>query len=125
MGDLVKMVCKSCGQEWSCRTGCGIFHAKLDAVVTLFTDDIQEKIRKQTAGKKFPLFSFGYQPAYCERCHDIVSVPVIKLIEEKVEYIGNCPKCLEQIEKEQLKEKLVCPVCQCHEFDVQREGYWD
>ena len=125
MGEIVKMVCGKCGHGWQCRTGCGVTHARLDSVIPFFNEETQNNILRQTEKQKIPLFSFEYKPAYCYRCSDIVSVPVLQLIKEDASYIGECPKCSTTIEAEYLKEKLVCPICEGRDFDVIREGLWD
>lgn len=125
MGEIIKMVCHGCGHSWQCKTGCGLNHARLNSVIGFFKDEIQKDILRQTQGQPFPLFSFGYQPAHCEVCHEIVSVPVCRLGKEQTKYIGQCPGCLNEIKEGQLEENLVCPICQSCEFDTCREGSWD
>lgn len=125
MGEIVKMVCRECGHAWKGRTGCGVNHARLDSVISLFNEDVQKNILRQTEGSTRSFFTFGYRPAYCQRCCDIVSVPVIQLLKENTNYIGECPTCSAEIESEYLKDKLVCPTCGGQQFDVIREGFWD
>ena len=125
MGEIVKVTCRACGQSWQCQRGCGVGHARLKNVITYFNDRTQAEIQEWAQGEDYPLFDFDFQPAGCEKCRDIVSVPVLRLGKLEKDYIGECPKCGGVIKREKMPPTLTCPICGKQEFEIQREGLWD
>lgn len=125
MGEIVKMTCRKCGESYRCKTGAGMEHGRLDSAISSFNKETMDNIMDRVKGQKFPLFSFGYQPLYCETCNKIVSVPVLQLMQEKAYFTGECPECQKQMDVEQLQKKLICPSCRSSEFDMCRDSFWD
>ena len=108
MGAIVKISCTSCDSQWTRQTGCGIL--QLDAY---------------EADTELPMFDFGYRLAVCEGCGEVVSVPVIKLLDKGKEYTGVCEKCGGQAELIDNIGETKCPVC--HKLSLSEEdyGFWD
>ena len=100
-------------------------HARLDEVKKLFDEQIQGKIVALMQEKPFPMFLFSYEPAGCEVCHCVDSVPVLELPAENVKYIGKCSKCQSEFEKTQIEKGLICPICHKDKFETKRVGHWD
>lgn len=125
MGAIVMVSCKSCGAQWSCRTGCGMWHGDLDKVAPLFPKDTENAIRKWAAGSECPVFDFGFHLALCEGCGGVVSVPVLSFPECNARYVGACPNCEGEARLIEDLQRACCPVCGKKELNALETGRWD
>lgn len=128
MGRMLKITCKSCGAGWECRTGCGMQHGSLEKVADLYPEDMRKKIMEHAAGMEFPVYDFGYRPAYCRQCRAIVSVPVLAFGGGSAEYAGKCARCgheAEPLADMEDIEKMLCPVCYEAALEKEEAGLWD
>ncbi len=125
MGAIVKISCMSCDSQWTRQTGCGILHGTLSAVKGFFPERTRQKLDAYEADTELPMFDFGYRLAVCEGCGEVVSVPVIKLLDKGKEYTGVCEKCGGQAELIDNIGETKCPVC--HKLSLSEEdyGFWD
>lgn len=127
MGAIVKVSCKSCGAEWSCRTGCGMWQGALERVAPLFPRDTENAIMLQTEGLECPVFDFGFQLAACDGCSGVVSVPVLSFADSDSgdRYIGVCPDCGGEARPIEDLHQVCCPACGKRELSVLETGRWD
>lgn len=124
MGEIRKITCKACGKGWEIHTGSGLLHGTLENVVSAFPKMMRKGISGSVADMEFPIYDFAYQPAHCEYCCRIVSVPVFTPM-EKVSFIGGCPVCGHEAELIQNIKKTVCPVCGQEMLREDTVGMWD
>lgn len=142
MGRLYKISCKNCKREWECRTGCGLMHGRLAFVEEAFPEEIRRAIHADRSEQSLDLFDFGYQITVCRRCGNVVSVPVLKMIEQEKLFVGLCPECGDTIHQDELwtgqpgespdvqpgEQEVgphVCPACQEETLSFQMTGVWD
>lgn len=142
MGRMYAISCKNCGERWECKTGCGLMHGRFSHAVEAFPEEIRGTIQADMSGCPLVLFDFGYQVTGCRHCGNVVSVPVLKLIEKERVIVGPCPECGELIGAEELwtgqsdemstdqpDERRIegcdCPACQEKALSVQLIGLWD
>lgn len=124
MGEIRKITCRSCGRDWQVQTGCGLRHGMLENIVPVFPEIMRRGIRNSVADMEFPIYDFSYQPAHCEYCCKIVSVPVFTPM-EKPSFIGVCPICGHDAELIRNIEKAICPVCGGKALLEEETGLWD
>ena len=125
MGKIVTIGCTSCGVSQTLKTGCGVLHSSLAEVVRLFPQATQKEVLEQTSGEMFPVFDFSFQIAFCGHCGDFVSIPVLKLPEHSLEYIGVCEKCKNQADLIGHNENKTCPICRNGVLNIAEAGFWD
>lgn len=125
MGAIVRISCESCGTEWSCRTGCGIHHGVLKNVAPLFPDDIRNTLMEYAERSECPMFDFGFQPAVCENCVGIISIPVLRIHDGNISYTGVCPDCGKKAHLIKDILKAQCPVCGRNALKTSKTGFWD
>lgn len=125
MGSIEKTVCKVCGRTWQYKTGCGINHWNLDVVLPLFSQETQLELKTWAHDKEEPLFSFEYVRALCETCRDIVSVPALTLLPERIQYVENCKHCGAQVSLFEHVNMVNCPKCGSGLLEMKKEGLWD
>lgn len=125
MGDIVKITCASCKEEWQCMTGCGLAHARLQDVISSFPETTAREIAEAVKGELFPAFEFTYDILTCSRCESMVSVPVLRLITDDREYTGLCPVCGEKTERTTDIDVMLCPVCGKAALQEDIIGHWD
>lgn len=125
MGEIKKIVCKSCGAEWECMTGCGMLHGRLEWIADLYEEDIRKEIKALLQEERFVPFTFSYQLSYCKSCRSIRSIPVLRLEESGREYTGSCGECGQKTELLETIEKTLCPVCHASVLEVEETGHWD
>ena len=125
MGELIKVTCPRCGQEWKCRRGHGKNHARLEVVCESFSENTQIQIKQLLVKNPFPLFQFDYRPIVCQDCKVVDSVPVLKMPKEQASFVGDCARCGKEVALELLEKPLECPICQAEVMEVQRIGFWD
>lgn len=142
MGRLYKISCEKCKREWECRTGCGLMHGRLALAEEEFPEEIKRAIRAEVSKQSLDLFDFGYRIAVCGRCGNVVSVPVLKLLEREKVFVGLCPECESVVPQEELWtgqpeesqdgqperqeiESHDCPACQEKALSIQPIGLWD
>ena len=70
MGVMIRVSCRSCKEDWQCRTGCGMMHGNLENAAASYPAEIRKEIYANVQGE-YPLFDFSYQPARCMYCHGI------------------------------------------------------
>lgn len=124
MGEIKKIICRSCGRDWELQTGCGLLHGVLENVVSAFPEKMKKEILDSVADMEFPLYDFSYQPAYCKYCCRFVSAPVLTPMEKKP-FIGGCPVCGHEIELIQNVAEAACPVCGQKTLREETAGLWD
>lgn len=124
MGKIIKVACKSCKNEWECKTGCGLSHALLQDVLQEFPEEIRVKITEEIV-EESPIFEFEYHISSCSHCGKIVSVPVIRFEEGDAEYIGSCPVCGNDVSLIPNIRKAICPVCSQKKLLAEETGRWD
>lgn len=125
MGAIVKVSCKSCRAQWSCRTGCGMWHGALERVAPLFPKDTENTIMKLAGDSECPMFDFGFHLAVCEGCGGVVSIPVLSFPESGVRYDGVCPDCGGVVRLIEDMQQACCPVCGKRELNALETGRWD
>lgn len=125
MGELKRIVCRSCGSEWECRTGCGLVHGKLEWIADLYGEDIRKEIKSCLKEGQLVPFTFAYQLSCCKKCGRIESVPVLRLEEDGREYVGVCRQCGQKPELVEEIEKTPCPVCHSPALETEEIGHWD
>lgn len=125
MGDIVKITCASCKEEWQGMTGCGLAHARLQDVISLFPEMVAQEIAEAVKGELFPAFEFAYDILACSRCGSIASVPVLRLTAKGKEYTGLCPVCGEKAERTTDIGVMQCPVCGKTALQEESIGHWD
>lgn len=124
MGQIIKITCTACRSGWELRTGCGILHGDLMRVAALYPPEQCREIRSYANKEEYPLFSFGYQPAFCAHCNSMGSVPVLKLQDNKT-YVGTCGHCRKEVMLIEDLTKVRCPVCRHAKLQKERVGAWD
>ncbi len=124
MGEIRKITCESCGRDWQLQTGCGLQHGMLKNIVPLFSENLQKGIYHSMSEMEFPIYDFVYQPAYCEYCCQLVSIPVFTPM-GKPALVGGCPVCGRQTEPMQDAEQTACPVCGEKALRDEEIGIWD
>ena len=125
MGELIKISCSKCGQVWNSKRGHGKNHAKLEVVIRLFEESVQEQIKQLAEEDAFVVFDFAYIPVVCKECGMVDSVPVLELLNKKRVFVGMCSRCGKEIPKDRVKASMRCPVCQSEEMTIERSGFWD
>ena len=127
MGEIVKVSCSVCRKEWQFMIGCGLQHGRKENIVTAF----QEQERAEVAGwldkSSIPLYDFKYQITSCSFCNNLVSVPVLRGMDDDEIFVGVCPSCGEQTEMP-LQENIPdisCPVCGAKALTTEETGHWD
>ena len=106
------------------ETGCGLRHGMLENVVPVFPEIMRKGIRNSMADMEFPIYDFAYQPAHCEYCSRIVSVPVFTPM-GKASFFGGCPVCGHEVELIRSVEETKCPVCGENALQEEEIGLWD
>lgn len=124
MGSIVKIICSSCHEEWDCKVGCGLLHGKLENAAEAYPEEIRKNILTYAAQTQFPQFDFSYQTALCEECLDIVSVPVMRLSQINMKYIGSCEACGKTVKLIEDVRQLNCPKCKGI-LKTENAGQWD
>lgn len=124
MGEIRKITCQSCGRDWEINTGSGLQYGQLENAVSVFPDNQQRRILRSMKDMEFPIYDFAYQPACCEYCCQIVSVPVFTPM-EKEPVVGRCPVCGRRVKPMKSVGKNVCPVCGNKALLEEETGIWD
>ena len=125
MGQIVKITCASCKSEWKCKTGCGILHGDLERVAQLYLPEQCRKITDYAKQTEYPLFSFEYGLSWCPYCNHIGSVPVLRLEDENISYLGACEHCMKEVSLIDSLENVECPVCHRRKLTQEIDGMWD
>ncbi len=125
MGELIKISCPKCGQEWNSKRGHGKNHARLEVVCEAFEESIQAQIKQLAGDSPFPLFRFEYKPVVCKECGMVDSVPVLELPKEQVVFVGKCAQCGEEMPADGWNKPLECPHCETQGLEIERIGFWD
>lgn len=129
MGEIMKIHCRTCRKEWECMTGCGLRHGRIENVITAFGAKEQEQIIAWCQDSPVPLYDFRYQIAVCDFCRKLVSVPVLKSIEDDQIFVGVCPVCHAQLQTSPLETEdvshIACPSCNSMTLDATGIGHWD
>lgn len=125
MGEIVKISCGSCKEEWQCTTGYGLRHARLQDVVSAFPAAVERDIVKTAGDEPFPVFEFGYRISVCRNCRSIVSVPVLKLTEADAGFSGVCPVCRRKTRLVLNPKRTSCPSCGKRTLRAEETGHWD
>lgn len=125
MGATVKISCTCCNAQWQCQTGCGIMHGDLKQVTSLFSEDMQKKIKDCIGEVMFPWFDFHYQLSYCKQCNSIESIPYLDLGDSHTKFTGKCTKCGQETELIENIENFPCPVCHKKSLIIEETGIWD
>ena len=125
MGELIKISCPKCGQEWNSKRGHGKNHARLEVVCELFEESVQAQIMQLAGENPFPVFGFGYKPVVCKECGKVDSVPVLEFPREQAVFVGKCVQCGQEITVGALDGSLECPNCEEQELEIERIGFWD
>lgn len=125
MGAMVKVVCESCRAQWDCRRGCGIQQGLLENVAPLFPEKTEGVLMEYARRNENAAFDFGFYPAVCVSCADIVSVPVLRLEDGEAPYIGPCPGCGKKARPIRELERGHCPRCGESALKEVETGRWD
>ena len=123
MGEINKISCHSCGKEWEYKSGCGIMHARLEAIADFFEPHVAEEFMVYANAKPPVLFDFALMPAKCEICRSIVEIPVLKI--EHTQYVGKCAGCASEAKLITDMDKTECPRCHHKEWKCSVIGSWD
>lgn len=127
MGEIMKIRCRTCQKEWQCVTGCGLQHGKKENIIDAFQTDEQAKVAMWMEKSRIPLYDFRYQIAVCGFCNSLISVPVLRGIDDDGIFIGSCPSCGNQVRLplSETVSDITCPSCQHHTLTSEEIGYWD
>ena len=124
MGEIRKITCQSCGRNWELQTGSGLRHGLLENVISAFPENLRKKIAGSMEDMEFPIYDFAYQPAHCEYCCQIVSVPVFEPMEKEA-FVGGCPICGRRVKLMKSMKRNACPVCGEKALRDEEIGIWD
>lgn len=123
MGEIYKVSCQ-CGYEKELKLGGGLASLNIRTVRRLFSDEKRAAFEAYYQSKEVQSFVVENEPAYCDACREIMTVPVLRarLVHgEGMEIIGDCPDCGQKVQR--LKD-LSCPLC--HKALKQEIiGHWD
>lgn len=117
-------------------------HGRLSHAAEAFPEEIRRTIQADMSECPLVLFDFGYQVTSCRHCGNVVSVPVLRLIEREKIFVGLCPECGGMIPQDELWEgqpgespdgqpgeqeagSHTCPACQEETLSFQMTGVWD
>lgn len=125
MGEIINIHCHSCHIHWECRTGSGLTHGTLGAAVEAFPAAQQQEIMLAAEQTPLSLFTFAFQPARCNHCAAVVSIPTLTLTENGTVFIGPCPICGHRVKPITRLPKCACPVCGKITLDSEKTGRWD
>lgn len=129
MGEIMKIHCNTCRKNWECMIGCGLQHGSIGNVIAAFGAKEQEQIIDWCQTNPIPLYDFRYQIAVCNFCHDLVSIPVLRGIDEKITFVGTCPVCHGLLQTPPLEAESVsdaaCPSCGNTTLTIEEVGHWD
>ncbi len=127
MGTLIRVRCKNCYEEWPLQLGYGMMHGKIESVTPLLPDEIADQLPLEKLKNHEIPWSFAYEPAVCEHCKALISVPVIRLSKERIAQPTVCPDCGERphlIEEDSI-HRTPCPICGAETLDITDQGLWD
>ncbi len=125
MGRINEFTCSSCNTTWQVRLGHGLGHAMLESVLEEFSEENQQKILEDTEGEEFPSFEFQFRTAICQRCKNVVAVPVITLLQSGQTYFNGCPDCGNSVIIPEQGSEMSCPNCGKAALTEEEIGRWD
>lgn len=125
MGKIEKISCHHCGQNWECRTGCGISHGSLKEIAKLYEKEMAEEIRALAQQLPPVLYDFSFHAAQCMYCRNIVSIPILSIKQSGKSYMGTCPVCDKNTEFQQNIGQMTCPACNVAGLEQSEIGRWD
>lgn len=127
MGEILKINCDECREEWQCSVGCGLLHGWKENVIAAFEEPERTAVSRWMNEQQIPLYDFAYQTASCPHCNKLVSVPVVRGIDTDEVFVGKCPVCGEtvQVFSQDEVEQTACPVCGARALHGKEIGHWD
>jgi hypothetical protein len=127
MGEIMRIHCNACQKEWQCMTGCGLRHGRKEHIIAAFGEAEQIPVSEWLAKSQIPLYDFQYQTASCPLCKELVSVPVLRGIEDDEVFVGACPVCgnLPQMPSSEDVADIACPACGDIALEAEEIGHWD
>ena len=133
MGEVINVRCKACKKEWQCFTGNGLLYGKKESVLAAFSEKERQQVHDLLAASEIPAYDFQYRLAVCGHCHNVVAVPVLRMVDSEETCVGLCPLCgektknfcAEELSAEEWSEKTACPVCKSKALLVEEGGHWD
>lgn len=127
MGEIVKIHCNACQEEWQCMTGCGLQHGRKENITAAFLGKEQVQVSEWLAKSQIPLYDFQYQITLCPFCKEPVSIPVLKGVEDDEVFAGACPACgsLPQMPPPEDITDMACPACGNISLEAEEIGHWD
>ncbi|MCM1123716.1 MAG: hypothetical protein NC416_14125 [Eubacterium sp.] len=125
MGTIRKITCSTCKNEWQCMEGCGLAHGRLTAAAGVFSEEVRRDIAGKVGDEKFPIFDFKYRISACDQCGNMVSVPVLNLMDHDAEYMGVCPVCGSTAGTAAYSDGTPCPSCGAETLTSEEVGHWD
>ena len=125
MGTIYRVLCEACGESCDIATGMGKAHATLEKVAEYYPQILASEIKAYGMKNPQGVFWFQLQPAVCDTCKKIISVPVLKIKDTGAEYIGTCPDCHKEVLPVEKLQESLCPACKVTGLSVSRIGNWD
>lgn len=127
MGEVVRVHCLMCRKEWECMTGCGLNHGKKENIIDAFPKNEQIQITEWMKKSHIPLYDFRYQIASCDFCNSLISIPVLRGIDDNEIFVGACPTCGNKVSipLSETVSDITCPSCQNRSLMAEEVGHWD
>jgi len=125
MGAIYNVFCKTCGQEWELLTGMGMRHSTLKAVAESYSEDVATQLISYEKENPYAMFHFSLHPAKCDKCKNLMAVPVLKIKDTDKEYVGTCGSCGEVPVLIDDLGTCECPNCREISLNVNEIGSWD
>ncbi len=127
MGEIMRIRCRRCRKKWQCIAGCGLQHGRKENIIASFQKEEQAQVSEWLGKSRIPLYDFRYQIVPCRFCKSLVSVPVLRGIEDDAIFVGVCPTCKGEIEMPLPEDAsgIACPACGNISLTIDEVGHWD
>lgn len=128
MGEIIHLSCEKCDFKKQLRIGAGMLSIRAFVVEeNLLDEDLQDWKRLQEQDK-IGFFSWQYDLAYCDSCHDFQSIFDVNIKTKEDEQIrlgGRCDTCHKQLQPLPKGVAITCPRCGNTDVRKMRVGMWD
>ncbi len=127
MGEIIHLSCGKCNLKKQFNIGAGRLSIQASIVESKLTEEDLAEWKKLQEQGKIGFFSWQYNLAYCDICHDLKSVfnVNIKSKEDEIIRLGcRCDTCKRQLQLIDNEEPIMCPMCKEGQMQRMRMGMW-
>jgi len=124
MGSIYRISC-NCGYEKQLNVGGGLASCSLNTVNRMFSDEELKAFNSYYRNEEVKSFLIENELSFCDKCKEIMTVPVLRaelINNKKIQIVGKCLTCNDGIQI--LGDSVICPKCG-KEMIKEDIGNWD